>query len=57
MNWQHWMAAGNVRSVYLTLKRKSRYSHLNPPSPISIDHEPQKTTRIRGDGNVSVSAM
>ena len=30
----------------LTLKRKSRYSHLNPPSPISIDHEPQKTTRI-----------
>ena len=35
----------------LTLKRKSRYSHLNPPSPISIDHEPQKTTRIRGDGN------
>ena len=35
----------------LTLKRKSRYSHLNPPSPISIDHEPQKTIRIRGDGN------
>ena len=35
----------------LTLKRKSRYSHLNPPNPISIDHEPQKTTRIRGDGN------
>ena len=35
----------------LTLKRKSRYSHLNPPSPISIDHEPQKTTRIRDDGN------
>ena len=35
----------------LTLKRKSRCSHLNPPSPISIDHEPQKTTRIRGDGN------
>ena len=35
----------------LTLKHKSRYSHLNPPSPISIDHEPQKTTRIRGDGN------